>query len=179
VNSRHISAVDDQVGPVLDHLLEEDPGGVVGVYLYGSGAASGLRPNSDIDLLFLTRRSLTSTERVALVSLLLGVSGWKGHESDFPEAADRRPLELTGTVVDAVRVLTGWPRVRVLRGEEDRCFFRNCRSIRSSATSRRSRSSSARSSTSSASGGSSIRARSLATHRPSSASRCSSSSWRP
>lgn len=102
--------VDELIRPVLDHLCREDPGGLVGVYLYGSGATTGLRPDSDIDLLVLTRRSLTSAERISLVSMLLGVSGWSGHESQFPEVAGRRPLEVTSVVVDDVHPLMEKPR---------------------------------------------------------------------
>lgn len=110
MSSIPLTAVLDQISPVLEHLIEENPGDVVGIYVYGSGATTGLHPDSDIDLLVLTRRSMTSTERAALVSRLLAVSGWSGHASSFPEVADRRPLELTGVVVDDVRALKGWPR---------------------------------------------------------------------
>lgn len=103
-------AVDELLRPVLDHLCREDPGGLVGVYVYGSGAATGLRPGSDIDLLVLTRRSLTPAERFSLVSTLLSVSGWSGHESQFPEVAGRRPLEVTSVVLDDVHPLTEKPR---------------------------------------------------------------------
>ncbi|MFI7118574.1 aminoglycoside adenylyltransferase domain-containing protein [Amycolatopsis sp. NPDC049868] len=87
-----------RIKPLLDHLDREDPGGVLGLYLYGSAAAGGLKPDSDVDLLLVTRRSLGEEERAALVSLLLRLSGWRGHADRFPEAADRRPIELTGIV---------------------------------------------------------------------------------
>ncbi|AUI59543.1 aminoglycoside adenylyltransferase domain-containing protein [Amycolatopsis sp. BJA-103] len=83
------------IEPLLDHLDRENPGDVIGSYLYGSAVAGGLRPDSDVDLLLVTRRSLTGPERASLVSLLLGVSGWRGHAARFPEVADRRPIELT------------------------------------------------------------------------------------
>ncbi len=83
---------------VLDHLDAADPGGVLGVYLYGSAASTGLCPGSDIDLLVITARSLTASERRGLVAVLLGASGWSGHGESFPEAADRRPVELTSIV---------------------------------------------------------------------------------
>lgn len=104
------ATVEDLIGPVLDHVRTDDPGNVVGIYLYGSAATTGLGPDSDIDLLVLTRRSLDAAERAALVSLLLGVSGWSGHEREFPEVADRRPLEVTSVVVDGVLPLTEKPR---------------------------------------------------------------------
>ncbi|MBE1577600.1 aminoglycoside adenylyltransferase domain-containing protein [Amycolatopsis roodepoortensis] len=87
-----------RIEPLLDHLDREDPGGVLGLYLYGSAVAGGLRPDSDVDLLLITRRSLGESERAALVSLLSRVSGWRGHATRFPGAAGRRPIELTGIV---------------------------------------------------------------------------------
>lgn len=117
MSGNSIAAVDDQIRPVLDHLRREDPGEVVGVYLYGSGATTGLCPDSDIDLLVLTRRTLTAAERASLVALLLGISGWSGHESRFPEVAGRRPLEVTSVVVDDVHPLTENPRRDFQYGE--------------------------------------------------------------
>lgn len=87
-----------QLDPLLNHLDSANPGGVVGVYLYGSSVSSGLRPDSDVDVLMLTRRSLDREERAALVALLLGISGGKGHTSESAEAP--RPIELTSVVID-------------------------------------------------------------------------------
>lgn len=109
--------MDELIAPLLEHLDRENPGDVVGVYLYGSAHTSGLRPDSDIDLLMLTRRSLTVPERAALVSLLLSVSGWHGHAERFPDTAHRRPIELTGLVVDDIRPLTDAPRRDFQYGE--------------------------------------------------------------
>ncbi len=95
---------------VLSYLDDHRPGDLVGVYLYGSAATSGLRPDSDVDLLVLTRRSLSESERTSLVSVLLSVSGWRGHAARFPEVADRRPLELTSLVVADVDPLPQTPR---------------------------------------------------------------------
>lgn len=101
--------MNELLAPVLGHLDQSAPGDVIGFYLYGSATTTGLRPDSDIDLLMLTRRSLTDFERSALVSLLLEVSGWKGHAGRFPEAATRQPLEVTSLVLDDLRPLTGSP----------------------------------------------------------------------
>lgn len=102
--------MDALVRPFLNHVVDANPGRVVGVYLYGSGTSSGLRPESDIDLLMLTQRSLTLDERRSLVSLLLNISGWRGHKSQFPEVAGRRPLEVTSLVADDVNPLAVTPR---------------------------------------------------------------------
>lgn len=100
-------------GPAVDaivaHLDREDPGEVIGVYLYGSAASSGLRPDSDVDLLVLTRRSLTPDERAALVRMLLRVSGWRGHAETFPDAASGRPMELTSLVAGDLEPLPAAP----------------------------------------------------------------------
>ena len=101
--------MDDLTGTVLDRVLTADPGGIVGVYLYGSSTTTGLGPESDVDLLLMTRRSLTSQERASLVSTLLGLSGWKGHADVFPEVANRRPLEVTSLVADDLEPLVAAP----------------------------------------------------------------------
>lgn len=109
--------MDELLSPILSHLDQGAPGGTLGCYLYGSATTTGLRPDSDIDILILTRRSLTDLERSVLVSLLLNVSGWKGHAGRFPEAAARQPLEVTSLVLDDLRPLTGSPRCDFQYGE--------------------------------------------------------------
>ena len=101
--------MDDLIQTVLDRVLTADPGGIVGVYLYGSSTTTGLGPESDVDLLLVTRRSLTSQERASLVSTLLGLSGWKGHADVFPEVASRRPLEVTSLIADDLEPLVAAP----------------------------------------------------------------------
>jgi predicted nucleotidyltransferase len=77
---------------VLDHCDRSDPGGVSGIYLCGSATMEGLRPDSDIDLLLITRRSLGAQERRQLTDLLLRYSGRRATVT-----ADR-PVELTSVV---------------------------------------------------------------------------------
>lgn len=89
----------------------------MGVYLCGSAVASQLRPDSDVDLLVLTRHSLTPPERRALVCGLLAASGWKGHAVTFPDAARRRPIELTSIVTDEVQQWDQWPKYDFQYGE--------------------------------------------------------------
>lgn len=98
--------MDDVLAAVLAHLDEGDPAGVVGLYLYGSGAER-LRADSDIDLLLVTRESLTLAERTGLVALLVELSGWRGHARLFPEAAERRPIDLTSLVVGRMQTEPG------------------------------------------------------------------------
>ncbi|GLU91020.1 aminoglycoside adenylyltransferase domain-containing protein [Agromyces sp. NBRC 114283] len=93
--------MDDLLEPVLAHLDRAEPGEFAGVYLYGSSVSGGLRPDSDVDLLVLTRRSLTAAERGELTRVLLDSSAWSGHADTFPEAAEGRSLELTCVVIGA------------------------------------------------------------------------------
>ncbi|NWN89134.1 MAG: DUF4111 domain-containing protein [Micrococcaceae bacterium] len=106
-----------QLAPIMGHLEDAAPGGLIGVYLYGSATTGQLQPDSDVDLLMVTGRSLTDGERANLVALLLNVSGWKGHGESFPEAANRRPIELTSLVHDDVRPLADTPRLDFQYGE--------------------------------------------------------------
>ncbi|MFB6610412.1 aminoglycoside adenylyltransferase domain-containing protein [Agromyces sp. NPDC056379] len=98
--------MDEQIAPVLDHLDEADPGEIVGVYLYGSAVSGGLRPDSDIDLLVLVRRSLTRGERGALTRVLLDASSGSAHTRTLSDGSRGRPLELTCVVVGENR---RWP----------------------------------------------------------------------
>ncbi len=58
-----------------EYLSEANPGNVLGVFLFGSSVMGGLRPDSDIDVLVLTRRSLSEGERRDLADFLLHFSG--------------------------------------------------------------------------------------------------------
>ncbi len=88
------------VEPVIQmlksHLQRTDPGGVLAVHLFGSSAMGGLRPDSDIDVLMLTQRSLSRPDRERLAAFLLRFSGRRA------TVAPGRPLEVTSVVVDDV-----------------------------------------------------------------------------
>jgi streptomycin 3"-adenylyltransferase len=72
---------------------------LVGLYLCGSSVSGGLRHESDIDLLAVTRRSLSTQERVEITDLLLRFSGRKA------TVEPGRPVELTSVVHSA---MTPW-----------------------------------------------------------------------
>lgn len=109
--------VDVDLEPLLTFVDDHDPGDVVGLYLYGSAVAGGLRPESDVDLLMITRRSLSAAERASLTQMLLRLSGWSGHAERFPAVASRRPLELTSVVADDLRRAAHPPRRDYQYGE--------------------------------------------------------------
>jgi predicted nucleotidyltransferase len=92
-------AVPASLDTVLAHLDVAAPGQPLGVYLYGSATSGGLRRDSDLDVLVVTRRSLDAGERDALVAVLLDASG--PHPRRDPDAP--RAIELTSIVLaDAV-----------------------------------------------------------------------------
>ncbi|WP_211102429.1 aminoglycoside adenylyltransferase family protein [Azospirillum brasilense] len=64
-------------------------GAASAAYLYGSAVAGGLRPNSDLDILVVTDRSLSDGERVAIIRQLLPISG------STAVGGPGRPIELT------------------------------------------------------------------------------------
>lgn len=100
--------MDDQVRAVM--TLVDDVLGVevVGAYLHGSAVLGGLHPASDVDVLVVSRRSLTAGERRALLAGLLRVSGRTG---------GLRPVELTVVVESEVRPWRYPPTGDFLYGE--------------------------------------------------------------
>lgn len=101
--------------PVIERLHDRvtriDAGGVLGVCLFGSSAAGGLRPDSDIDMLIVTQRSLSRGERQDLVEHLLQVSGARA------TVTPGRPLEVTSLVLDDVVPWVYPPVCDLLYGE--------------------------------------------------------------
>ena len=115
--------LEEYLSPFLAYLDRRDPGGVVGAFLYGSGATTGLRPDSDVDLLIVTSQTLDPTERRELVEVLLSTSGWQGHREMFPDAADRRPLEVTFLTLSDLATIAMRPRRDFQYGEWLRVFL--------------------------------------------------------
>src|SRR5688500_15361664 len=64
------------------------PDGIVGVYLFGSAVASGLRADSDLDLFVVTGRPITLDEKHRLVDGLRPISGRSSRPPGW------RPLEV-------------------------------------------------------------------------------------
>ena len=87
--------------PVVEEIRElvaqHQPGSPLGLYLTGSSCQGGLRPDSDLDLLLVTSRSLDVTERRLLVEHLLTCSGRRATRTPG------RPVELTALAVDDIR----------------------------------------------------------------------------
>ncbi len=78
-------------------ITREAPGQPVAAYVTGSSCVGGLRPDSDIDVLLITRVPLPVDERRLLVDHLLGCSGRRATRHPG------RPVELTSLVLDDIR----------------------------------------------------------------------------
>lgn len=86
-----------QVQAVVAALRAILPNALAAVYLHGSAAAGGLRPQSDIDLMAITSRTMTGAERRALFAALMALSGRYPREDDAP-----RCLEVMVFVAEAM-----------------------------------------------------------------------------
>jgi predicted nucleotidyltransferase len=85
--------IDRLVEGVHDVLNE----GIVGAYLHGSAVLGGLRPRSDIDVIFVTKRGTTLEEKRRLVDLLLALSTRGG------SVGPPRPIELDVVLESEIR----------------------------------------------------------------------------
>lgn len=93
----HDEATAAQAEAVVERLRAVLGADALGIYLYGSAVAAGLRPDSDLDLFVVSRRPTSDDEKAALVQAITPLSyrplrppGW-------------RPVELTIVVASAVR----------------------------------------------------------------------------
>ncbi len=64
-----------EVRRILDVVVRELGDNIAGAYLFGSAVAGGLRPDSDVDLLVLTHRTMSAQSRGQLLAALMTVSG--------------------------------------------------------------------------------------------------------
>ncbi len=87
-----VRTVQPAIELLVAHVDRCDPGGVRGLYAFGSSVVGGLRPDSDVDLLLVTERSLSVDERSGLLRLLLRFSGRRA------TVMPGRPIELTSVV---------------------------------------------------------------------------------
>lgn len=78
----------DSLLEIVRDVLRED---LLAAYLYGSAVMGGLRPDSDLDVMVVSRRPTNEAEKRELVSRILGIS------------MKPRPLELTIVVESDVR----------------------------------------------------------------------------
>ena len=101
--------LDEVVGAVRSVLGDD----VVAAYLYGSATSSGLRPESDLDVLVVVSAPLAA-RGPALAAAVMPLSGWRN---------GLRPLELTVVLADAVRPWLYPPARELQYGEWLRADF--------------------------------------------------------
>ncbi|GAA4840612.1 aminoglycoside nucleotidyltransferase ANT(9)-Ia [Paenibacillus vulneris] len=101
---------------VVEELLGS---AIVGVYLFGSAVTSGLRINSDVDVLVVVNQSLTEVSRRKLTDRLLSISGKVGNADSV------RPLEVTVVIHEEVVPWRFPPKHEYIYGEWLRDEFEN------------------------------------------------------
>ena len=101
----------DLAGEVVEIARDVLGDAVVGAYLHGSAAMTGLRPTSDVDVLVVLGRATTPDERRALVDRLLEISGRRAPRGPA------RPVELTIVVESDVRPWRYPPHAEFQYGE--------------------------------------------------------------
>ncbi|HEX4896764.1 MAG TPA: aminoglycoside adenylyltransferase family protein [Candidatus Limnocylindrales bacterium] len=102
-----MTQVESIVSLVRDVLGDD----LLGAYLHGSAVLGRLRPRSDTDVLVVSRRGLTTAERLALTDGIMAISGRRAR------AGPARPIELTVVVQSEVRPWRYPPRSEFLYGE--------------------------------------------------------------
>lgn len=85
-----------EVRRILDVVVGALGDNIAGAYLFGSAIGGGLRPNSDVDLLALTHRTISESSREQLVAALMKVSGARA------EWGPARNAEVTIVVLDDI-----------------------------------------------------------------------------
>lgn len=84
---------------------------LLAAYLFGSATMGGLKPHSDLDVLGVLSRRMTTRERRELVARMLEISGSRARRGPA------RPVELTLVVEPDVRPWRYPPRAEFLYGE--------------------------------------------------------------
>ncbi|MCD9122832.1 aminoglycoside adenylyltransferase family protein [Cupriavidus sp. UGS-1] len=85
-----------EVRRILDVVVGALGDNIAGAYLFGSAIVGGLRPDSDVDLLVLTHRTMAAQCRRQLVQALMKVSGARA------ERGPARNAEVTIVVLDDI-----------------------------------------------------------------------------
>jgi predicted nucleotidyltransferase len=89
----------DQLDPLVEGIRAVLGANAVGAYLHGSAVLGGLKPRSDIDVVVVTKRSMTLEERRGVIAVLLELSG------------KPRPIELDVVVQSEIKPWRFPPRV--------------------------------------------------------------------
>ena len=106
-----------QLERVVALALEVIGEGALGIALYGSAAAAGLRPSSDLDVLVVAARPTSDLQKRRLIAGLLPMSGSRA------AGGPARSIELTVVVQAAVRPWRYPPDVDFQYGDWMRAEF--------------------------------------------------------
>lgn len=104
----------DAVVEIVRTVIGRD---LIAAYLYGSAVEGGLRWRSDLDVMVVTRRSTTPSEKRQLIDGLLRISGSRA------TSGPARSIELTSVVQSEVRPWRYPPRIDLLYGDWMRAEF--------------------------------------------------------
>jgi len=91
------AATESQIELLLEGVRDVLRDNLVGAYLHGSALLGGFRPDSDIDVLVVSRRRTTADEKLSLIDLLLSLSGRRA------SLRPRRPIELDIVMESEIR----------------------------------------------------------------------------
>ncbi|OFW73369.1 MAG: hypothetical protein A2Y55_12045 [Actinobacteria bacterium RBG_16_68_12] len=90
-------ATETQIELLVKGVRDVLRGDLVGAYLHGSAVLGGFRPDSDIDVIVVSRRRTTADEKRRLTDLLLSISGRRA------SLRPGRPIELDIVVESEIR----------------------------------------------------------------------------
>lgn len=82
-----------QLLAIMDLIKKEYSDNLIGLYLFGSSVQGGLKKNSDLDFLTITKASLSQDSRLNLTNALMNLSKEIGENSD-----NSRYIELTNVI---------------------------------------------------------------------------------
>jgi streptomycin 3"-adenylyltransferase len=91
------AATDRQIELLVDGVRDVLRDDLVGAYLHGSAVLGGFRPDSDIDVIVVSKRRTTAAEKRRLIDLLLSISGRRA------SLRPGRPIELDIVVESEIR----------------------------------------------------------------------------
>lgn len=111
----------DQIAAATEIIRDILGNAALAVYLYGSAVAGGLRPDSDLDILVVSERSLTDDERGAIIRRLLPISGRDavgGPARSIELSVVARPALVPWRYPPGIELQYGdWNRAELARGE--------------------------------------------------------------
>jgi predicted nucleotidyltransferase len=90
-------ATETQIEMLLEGVRDVVGGDLVGAYQHGSAVLGGFRPDSDIDVIVVSKRRTTPDEKRRLIDLLLSISGRRASRRPG------RPIELDIVVESELR----------------------------------------------------------------------------